>query len=66
MGGLGFVGCGWVGKDECCVDRGFWVCLARFVGRIVVVGGFEAPRLGWEWMFVWELLDDDQFETEKT
>jgi hypothetical protein len=51
MGGLGFVGCGWAGIVGECVDGWLLVCLARLAWRVVVVGGFEAPRLGGECVY---------------
>lgn len=41
------------GELGCCVDGWLLVCLARLVSRVVVVGGFEAPRLGGEWVYFW-------------
>jgi hypothetical protein len=44
---------------------GFWVVLGALGVEIDVVGGFKAPRLGGVGFTFW-VLDDDQFETEKT
>jgi hypothetical protein len=52
MSGLGFVGCGWAERVGGRVDGWLLVCLARLVWG-VVVGGFEAPRLGGEWVYFW-------------